>query len=150
MIKLAGLYSPNVLITRPPASFFNINGDQKLRFDLEWPNLWYKAGLSSVCIVVSLYHHYHYTIIIPSSLYHYHIIIIYGIIIPSLSLYHHYTIIIISLSYHYHIRYHYTIIIIIPSLYHHYIPSLSVSVYPVSISNTTLWRSLTVHVTTAG
>ena len=38
MIKLAGLYSPNVLITRPPASFLKVTGDQKLRYDLEWPN----------------------------------------------------------------------------------------------------------------
>ena len=37
MIKLAGLYSPNVLITRPPASFLKVTGDQKLRYDLEWP-----------------------------------------------------------------------------------------------------------------
>ena len=39
MIKLAGLYSPNVLITRPPASFLKVTGDQKLRYDLEWPYL---------------------------------------------------------------------------------------------------------------
>ena len=37
MIKLAALYSPNVLITRPPASFLKVTGDQKLRYDLEWP-----------------------------------------------------------------------------------------------------------------
>ena len=38
MIKLAELYSPHVLITRPPASFLKVTGDQKLRYDLEWPN----------------------------------------------------------------------------------------------------------------
>ena len=37
MIKLAELYSPHVLITRPPASFLKVTGDQKLRYDLEWP-----------------------------------------------------------------------------------------------------------------
>ena len=29
--------SPNVLITRPPASFLDSCCDQKLRYDLEWP-----------------------------------------------------------------------------------------------------------------
>ena len=31
-------YSPNVMITRPPASFLDSCCDQKLRYDLEWPN----------------------------------------------------------------------------------------------------------------
>ena len=30
--------SPNVLITRPPASFLDSCCDQKLRYDSEWPN----------------------------------------------------------------------------------------------------------------
>ena len=45
MIKLAELYSPHVLITRPPASFLKVTGDQKLRYDLEWPF----EGIACLC-----------------------------------------------------------------------------------------------------
>ena len=37
MIKLAELYSPNALITHPPASFLKVTGDQQLRYI--WPKV---------------------------------------------------------------------------------------------------------------
>ena len=43
--------SPKVLITRPPASFCLLGCDQKLRYDLEWPQL--ATGL-----VFSVSHHH--------------------------------------------------------------------------------------------
>ena len=48
MIKLAELYSPHVLITRPPASFLKVTGDQKLRYDLEWPNMKINAAIQNL------------------------------------------------------------------------------------------------------
>ena len=52
MIKLAELYSPHVLITRPPASFLKVTGDQKLRYDLEWPNATEQEVRDEICAVL--------------------------------------------------------------------------------------------------
>ena len=62
--------SPNVLITRPPASFLDSCCDQKLRYDLEWPKvlpiLQYSILLTceNVCDIDSAYPNIAYVVLV--------------------------------------------------------------------------------------